>query len=278
LRNRRDELEIRLRRLEETVNKADNLMSQIGVIIGYLRGDLARFNEALEKAQHHQLLRLQIIQAQEEERKRVARDIHDGPAQLLANVMIRSEIVERMLKSERYEEARKELATMKDMVRNSLSDVRKIIFDLRPMALDDLGLVPTLRKYMKDIEERTTLTVELKTYGEVVRLPSTLEVAVFRLVQECLSNAIKHAKARTVKVSLEFARNVLLVVVKDDGIGFIPEQTQKGAHYGILGMKERITLLSGTMQIHSAPGNGTTVYFRIPLKDEWVKKGDRATV
>ena len=137
----------------------------MGVVLGYLTGDLSKIGEALESAKQHQLMGLKVIQAQEEERKRVAREIHDGPAQSMANVVLRSEIVEKMLKNERILEAQMELHELKEMVRMSLGDVRRIIFDLRPMALDDLGLVPTLQKYIRTCEERIASSIDLVIFG-----------------------------------------------------------------------------------------------------------------
>jgi two-component system sensor histidine kinase DegS len=267
LRRRRDELEMRLRQIEETINKAESLMTQIGVVLGYLKGDLSKVGEALETAKQHQLMGIRIIQAQEEERKRVAREIHDGPAQSMANVVLRTEIVEKMLKNERILEAQMELHELKEMVRYSLADVRRIIFDLRPMALDDLGLVPTLQKYIQTFEERTKLTVDLVVFGKEQQLDSATKAALFRLVQECLNNVAKHAKARFVQVKLEFQQKGLVLIVKDDGVGFrMEEKKESGNSFGILGMKERAQLLEGTMEINSAPMQGTKVMFQIPLK------------
>jgi len=266
LRRRRDELEMRLRGIEETINKAENLMTQIGVVLGYLNGDLSKVGEALETAKQQQLMGMRIIQAQEEERKRVAREIHDGPAQSMANVVLRTEIVEKMLKNQRILEAEMELQELKEMVRYSLADVRRIIFDLRPMALDDLGLVPTLQKYIQTFEDRTKLTVDLVVFGKEQDLESSVKAAMFRLVQECLNNVAKHAKARFVQVKMEFQHKQLVLVVKDDGIGFrIEEKQGNGESFGIMGMKERTQLLEGKMEIHSAPMQGTKIIFHIPL-------------
>jgi len=266
LRRRRDELEMRLRGIEETINKAENLMTQIGVVLGYLNGDLSKVGEALETAKQQQLMGMRIIQAQEEERKRVAREIHDGPAQSMANVVLRTEIVEKMLKNQRILDAEMELQELKEMVRYSLADVRRIIFDLRPMALDDLGLVPTLQKYIQTFEDRTKLTVDLVVFGKEQDLESSVKAAMFRLVQECLNNVAKHAKARFVQVKLEFQHKQLVLVVKDDGVGFrIEEKQGNGESFGIMGMKERTQLLEGKMEIHSAPMQGTKIFFHIPL-------------
>ncbi|MDH4619226.1 sensor histidine kinase [Brevibacillus sp. AY1] len=267
LKRRRNDLERQLRTLEETIVRAEKLVSQMGVVLGYLTGDLSKIGEALESAKQHQLMNLKVIQAQEEERKRVAREIHDGPAQSMANVVLRSEIVERMLKNERILEAQMELHELKEMVRMSLSDVRRIIFDLRPMALDDLGLVPTLQKYIRTCEERIETTIDLVVFGVEPPLRSSVKAAIFRLVQECLNNVEKHANANTVQVKLEFLQESLRLVVKDDGIGFdLNERMATGGSFGLLGMNERTQLLEGEIEVQSAPGEGTKVLFQIPLK------------
>lgn len=268
LRRRRDDLERRLRNIDETVIKAEGLITQMGVVMGYLSGDLSQIEYALETAKQHQLMGIRIIQAQEEERKRVSREIHDGPAQSMANVVLRTEIVEKMLGNNNMTEAMMELHELKEMVRISIADVRRIIFDLRPMALDDLGLVPTLQKYIQTFEDRTKVNVDLVVFGKEMQLESSYKAALFRLVQECLNNVAKHAKARSVQVKVEFQSHMIYLVVKDDGVGFELEETKRRGHsFGIMGMKERTQLLQGKMEIVAAPNQGTKIVFQIPLKN-----------
>jgi len=267
LKRRRNDLERRLRNLEETILRAETLITQMGVVLGYLTGDLSKIGEALETAKQHQMMGLRIIQAQEEERKRVAREIHDGPAQSMANVVLRTEIVEKMLKNERILEAQMELHELKEMVRLSLAEVRRIIFDLRPMALDDLGLVPTLQKYIQNFEQRTKQSVDLIIFGQEQSLKSSVKAAIFRLIQECLNNIEKHSQAKHVQVKLEFLQDSLHLVVKDDGVGFdLNDRATKSSSFGLLGMKERAQLLEGTMEIQSTLGQGTKVLFHIPVR------------
>jgi two-component system, NarL family, sensor histidine kinase DegS len=266
LRRRRDDLERRLRNLREMIGKAENLMTQIGAVLGFLTGDLGSLSSALESAQQRQLFGAKIIQAQEEERKRVARDIHDGPAQSMAHVVLQSDLAEKLLNQNKIEDAKIELRSLKETVRNTLSDVRKIIFDLRPMALDDLGLVPTLRKYMEEYENRYQLATEFTIFGREQRLAAPQEVAVFRLIQEALHNIRKHAKARRAQVKLDFQPKSLTVIVQDDGIGFEQDlEHTELEHFGMMGMKERIQLLGGKLEIESVKGRGTKVWFIIPL-------------
>ena len=150
---------------------------------------------------------LKIIQAQEEERKKLSREIHDGPAQMMANVMMRSDLIERVQRESGPEEALKEIRSLKGMVRNALYEVRRIIYDLRPMALDDLGLIPTLKKYLQTTEDYNKgIQIEFFNLGQVIRLPAQMEVALFRLVQEAFQNALKHAEAKRIQVKIIYCK------------------------------------------------------------------------
>ncbi|UQD53412.1 histidine kinase [Bacillus methanolicus] len=266
LRQRRDEIERRLAGLSETIERADYLISQITIVLNYLMSDLKQVGEVLENAKQKQDFGLKIIEAQEEERKRLSREIHDGPAQMLANVMMRSDLIERIYKERSAEEAIDEIRNLKRMVRSALYEVRRIIYDLRPMALDDLGLVPTLRKYLQTIEEYHNRTkIYFFNIGEDKRLPAKYEVALFRLVQESVQNALKHADASEIQVKLEINKSHVNVVIKDNGKGFDTNE-KKPESFGILGMKERVDLLEGEISIHSKIGAGTVIIIQVPLK------------
>lgn len=264
----RNEMQLRLKTIELTIERAEVLVTQIGVVFDYLTNDIAKMSELVESAKMKQMFGLKIIQAQEEERKRVARDIHDGPAQSMANVVLRTEIAERLMSHQQEELARQELKDLKKMVRRSLADVRQIIFDLRPMALDDLGLIPTLRKFIPEIAKRENIEIELVLNGIERRLASGMEVAIFRMFQEILTNVIKHAKATLAIANIEYADKYLRVSVQDNGVGFIEEEVIKNKnHFGLMGMKERIELLEGELEIQSEIDKGTTVTFTIPTKE-----------
>jgi len=264
LRNRRDELELRLRGLQQTIDKAVHLVSQISVVQNYLTQDLKFVGEALQEAKRKQDFGLKIIEAQEQERKKLSREIHDGPAQMLANVMMRSDLIERVQRERGPDEALVEIRSLKVMVRNALYEVRRIIYDLRPMALDDLGLVPTLRKYLQTTEDYNNgVNLNFVNLGQVKRLPSDMEVALFRLVQEAVQNSLKHADPKQVQVKLSISKEMVTVVVKDDGKGF-DSSIQKEGSFGLVGMRERVELLEGEMTIDSQPGAGTLVFIQIP--------------
>ncbi len=273
LRHRRDELERSLQRLSHTVEKAETLVTQIGVVLQFLQGTLKEITVKLDGLQQKQQVGLRIVQAQEEERRRIAREIHDGPAQSLANLVLRAEFCEQLL-SRDPGSVRSELEKLKNSVRSTLQDIRKIIFDLRPMSLDDLGLVGGLRRFFGDFQERYGLPVEFLVFGQEKALEQMYSIALFRIVQEALNNIVKHARASRVVVKLELLPQQVIIAVKDDGMGFDPQSVeQDGGHYGLLNMRERARLLNGELQVKSAPGRGTEIYVMIPIEGEGDKVG-----
>jgi two-component system sensor histidine kinase DegS len=264
---KRDDLERRLLGLNETIDRAGQLISQISVVMNYLASDVKKMGEVLEDAKAKQDFGLKIIEAQEDERKRLSREIHDGPAQMLANVIIRSDLIERVFREKGSDEGFSEIHGFKKMVRSALYEVRRIIYDLRPMALDDLGLVPTLRKYLQTIEEyHNHSKIDFVSLGEERRLPAKVEVALFRMIQESVQNALKHADACEIKVRFDMKKAAINVLIKDNGVGFDVLQKKQDS-FGMIGMRERVDLLDGEITFDSKIGKGTTVQIHIPLID-----------
>ncbi|MDQ0352911.1 two-component system sensor histidine kinase DegS [Alkalibacillus filiformis] len=261
---RRDELEHRIRGLNENIERTENLIGKINVVLNYLTNDFQNVNEAITSAKEKYEFGLQIIDAQEEERRKLSREIHDGPAQMLANVMIRSDIVQKTIRERGVDEALKEMKDVKEMVRGALYEVRRIIYDLRPMALDDLGLVPTLRKYLSTIEEYHKLKVEFKPNKDGDRYSQKFEAAAFRLVQEGVQNAIKHANTSLIQVQFEQAYNKLNIHIVDHGKGFNVDEKKENS-FGLTGMRERVEMLNGQMDIKSTEGKGTKVSISLPI-------------
>jgi two-component system sensor histidine kinase DegS len=208
---------------------------------------------------------VQIIEAQEEERRKLSRKVHDGPAQSLSNFILNAEIALRLMDTD-PEKAREELKNLKTTASNTFSSVRDFIFELRPMMLDDLGLVPTVRRYLESYKERTGLDANLVITGKEQRLQSHLEVLIFRAVQELLANVREHAQATQVKAALDVDSAQVRVSVEDNGKGFDPEGAAftGGQGRGLKTLKERIGLVGGTMEIASAAGKGTRVSLVVP--------------
>jgi len=205
------------------------------------------------------------MEAQEEERLRISREIHDGPAQMMANVLIRADIVDRTYRERSPDEAMAEIKTMRKMVRQSLYEVRRIIYDLRPMALDDLGLVPTIRKYVHTLADYHNVKIVFNEKMDIERLPEKYEVVMFRLIQEAINNAIKHAETKQIDVKIHVVKDKVTACVKDNGVGF-DLNAKKEQSFGLIGMRERVEMLQGTMTIQSNIGKGTTILFNIPLE------------
>jgi two-component system, NarL family, sensor histidine kinase DegS len=268
LRLKRDELARSIVRVNDMVKKADDLVSKVDIAQTFLNGNLTEFSQQMEGMHQKQLIGGRIILAQEEERKRVAREIHDGPAQSMANVVLRAEFCEKLLASNRGEVAG-ELHQLKQIVKDSLQEVRRIIFNLRPMTLDDLGLVPTLKRFLEEIKDREGYEVKLEVFGEERRLKNTYEVALFRLVQEGLNNSRKHSQATQILIEITFSATNVHVKIVDNGKGFdlqkVLNEVSGKESYGLLSMKERIELLNGKLVIETAPGQGTRITTDIPM-------------
>jgi two-component system sensor histidine kinase DegS len=270
---RRNRLEVRLKDSSITVQKAEKLMSHVGVSLEYLMGDLKNISSQVEGMQEKQIFGLKVMQAHEEERQRIAREIHDGPAQSMANAVLKAEICERLIDID-VQKVREELGKLKSVVKDSLRDVRNIIYNLRPMSLDDLGLIPTLQKYTDSFREESGLFVNFRTQGTICEINSTISLAVFRIIQESISNIKKHAQAKHISIGLQFLEDKSLIIhVSDDGKGFDVEAQkakvkEASSGFGMTSMKERVDILNGSFQIESVIGKGTKITISIPLKEE----------
>lgn len=205
----------------------------------------------------------QIVEA---ERMRIARDIHDGPAQLMANLVLKAEIVEKLFARD-PESALAELAEFRSTARVALEETRRLIFDLRPMALDDLGLVPTLRKLLADLGVRHGTAVGFHLVGSERRLPPDLEASLFRIIQEATTNALRHAEASAVDVTLTIGPGTVKASIRDNGRGFdvaaARAQASRTGRLGLATMRERAALQNGVIDLYSAPHHGTDVRLSI---------------
>lgn len=261
--------------VEQLQNKQENLMRYSQQLRRFL--DLASqlpnrseeekkaLEEPSEKAPMRNIIR--IIEAQESERQRLARLIHDGPAQSLTNLILQAEICERLFDAD-LSKARTELANLKNAVATTFQKTRDFIIMLRPMMLDDLGLLATLRRYVEDFEKKTGISANLVATGQERRYPPYFEVTIFRVIQEALSNVAQHAQASHVRVALDFQDNQVTANVEDDGSGFDVAAVLAGprqqASLGLISMQERAEMLGGTLEIESNVGRGTRVKLTLP--------------
>jgi len=207
-----------------------------------------------------------VIQAQELERKRLSNKMHDGPAQALSNFILQVEIAQRLFDMD-LDQAREELDSLKATASATFTKVRDFIFELRPMMLDDLGLIPTLRHYFDAFKEQNEIEVNFTASGTERRLESYLEIMIFRAVQELVSNAAKHSQASSIRIHIDTGETQVVVDVEDDGQGFNEEQALVES-MGIKVIKERVDILNGEFNIDTAIGQGTRVGFTIPLASE----------
>ena len=210
-----------------------------------------------------------IIQAQEKERLRISLQMHDGPAQSMSNLVLRAEICQRLMDRD-PEQARAELGALKGAINTTLQDTRRFIFDLRPMILDDLGLVPTLRRYVQQFSDKNKIEVNLMVQNMDGRLPSHYEVAIFRFIQEALNNVARHANASQARVLLDNSAGSIHVSVEDDGSGFhineVLSEESGRRNLGIATLRQQAeTLLRGEFGIESTVGRGTRVAAVVPM-------------
>lgn len=206
-----------------------------------------------------------LVNAQETERQRLSRQMHDGPAQALSNFILQTEIAMRLFDVDATQ-ARGELNSLKASAMSTFQKVRNFIFELRPMMLDDLGLVPTVRRYADAFKEQTGLDLNVTVTGNERRLEPYLEVMLFRAIQELLGNAARHGQGSMVKVMLDMGEERVRVSVDDNGRGFDPDVVQQGASLGLKLIRERAEMLGGNFEMDSAVGKGARISFAVPAR------------
>lgn len=206
-----------------------------------------------------------LVNAQETERQRLSRQMHDGPAQALSNFILQTEIAMRLFDVDPAQ-AKEELNSLKSSAMGTFQKVRNFIFELRPMMLDDLGLVPTVRRYADAFKEQNSLDVTVTVTGSERRLEPYLEVMVFRALQELLGNAARHSQATQVKVMLDMGEDRVRVSVDDNGRGFDPDAVQQGGSLGLKLIRERAEMLGGNFEVDSAVGRGARITFAVPSR------------
>ncbi|MBL0388688.1 PAS domain S-box protein [Tumebacillus sp. ITR2] len=222
--------------------------------------------QRIERERHQRQLTNYVIQAQEEERKRISRDLHDGIGQALYSIMVGLRVVNQI---EMDDATKHHLEEVQHLTARTLEEVKSLSVELRPSALDDLGLVAALRSYAKRFEQTFGIVTTLEIAGQRRRYDSSVETALYRICQEAMTNAAKYAD--TDGISLRFVDEVDRVElhIEDTGVGFDPTQLKvRGTGLGLYGMRERVSLLGGTLKIESAPGEGTAVHVVVPLEEK----------
>lgn len=223
-----------------------------------LLDELNANNSRLEHLLHH------AISAQEAERKRLARELHDETGQSLTSILLRLKALQTETDPEVIHDR---LNGLRYLTSQTLEDVRRLALDLRPMALDDLGLVPAIRWYVRQCAERNGIEIKFSVANTLPRLPADLEIVLYRAVQEGLTNIIRHAQAQHANVSLEQSGSAVWLRVSDDGKGIRLDSNGRGG-MGLEGMRERVMLAGGKFRLDSAPGAGTQIVIELPVGAE----------
>ncbi len=259
--DRRNELEQLLMNAYEVVGRAEALETKVSVALDYLASSLG---EELKDQRMKKDVGIRIIEAQENEKKRISRDIHDGPAQSLANIIYKSEYASKIIDTS-PNKAKKEISEIQESIRKTLKDIRRVIYDLMPMSLDDLGLIPTLNRLINDMEDMYNIKVHFNYKIEGALTNEMVKLMVFRIVQECFNNIAKHSKCSNVDFAVSVAFDTIRLAIKDDGIGFnVDEKLENPTGYGLYNMRERVELLNGVFNITSINNKGTTIKVQIP--------------
>lgn len=267
LKLRRIEIENQIRQYRDINRKAENLLHSTLLALKLVQGSTDKLSNTIEKVSRKNQLELWIVETQEAERRKIARELHDGPAQNLASILIRLDLIMRMLPEDRND-IYQELETIKAIGAESLTDVRSIMYDLKPYLMDEQGLHNTLQEYFNEYETKYDFSIDYRVFGQRRQYDLALEVGLFRLVQEAITNVRKHARVNKALVKLEDSGAVLTLVIKDEGCGFDLEEVEQRESYGLLGMQERVRLFGGELQILSQPREGTQIIIKVPLERE----------
>jgi two-component system, NarL family, sensor histidine kinase DegS len=268
MRGQLEQVQGRREALKVRQGQLSSMVTLLGDLIDGLKAGSGKAQPAVDGVNTETMV-ANIIQSQESERLRISLQMHDGPAQAMSNLVLRAEICQRLIDHD-LDQARAELNSLKMAINLTLQDTRKFIFDLRPMTLDDLGLVPTLRRYATQFGEKSGVEINLMIQNMEQRLPSHFEVTIFRFIQEALNNVAKHAGANQVRVLLDGSNHTLQIMIEDDGGGFHVNETLANAsarrNMGMASMRQQVeVLLRGEFGIESAIGRGTRVAATIPL-------------
>ena len=242
---------------------ADDEIGDLADSFNQMTAELSRVNDLRREREilRRQLLE-RVITTQEEERKRIARELHDSTSQTLTSLMVGLRVMETTCPDCQIQEQARDL---RDVAAQTLDEVHALAMQLRPRVLDDMGLSAALQRLVSDWQARHKIPVDLLiTIGDA-RLPGSIETALYRIIQETLTNVARHAQAKSVSVLVERRGENIVAVIEDDGAGFDPNAVQDQQSLGILGINERAELLGGKLTIESTPGSGTSVFVEIPL-------------
>ncbi len=256
-----------LDKLEEQANGLEKYKDLLEITIQNA-GNVPMLTGGKKEATGNQSTLEMLINAQEAERQRLSRQMHDGPAQALSNFIVQTEIADRMFDMDAIK-AKEELSKLKNSALSTFQKIRSFIAELHPMILDDLGLVPALRRYIANIKEQTGIEISENISGSEQKLPSYMEIFIFRAIQELVGNSVKHnmdnASKVKIDVTLAIDSTAANVTIKDNGKGFNTGELKESGGLGLKILQERTDMLGGTIKIDSSVNRGTEVTIQIPV-------------
>ncbi|MDZ4767812.1 MAG: histidine kinase [Chloroflexota bacterium] len=258
----------------------DSELTMLREVLGRLQGiealpatTSAGSEESVESGRGAGMNIVRIVQAQEEERQRLARQMHDGPAQSMSNFILQAEICHKLF-DRNPARAAEELDSLKTTASITFQKIREFIFDLRPMMLDDLGVMPTVRRYVDSFKDKNDIKVKLDIMGDERRLESHREVLIFRSIQELMGMARDYANAEQLTIRLDLSGNTGRILVQDNGRGFDAESAfsnEEGNHdarvSALITLREKFDLVRGSVVVESKESEGTSVRVELPLED-----------
>ncbi len=260
------QLSQQLEEIRAIKQKADTFMNSTGMALKSLHSNLETISYTQGEQINTKQLALWILQSQETERRKIARELHDGPAQMMASILMRLDFIKQNFID--ISDTNGQLDDIQKMSRDSLDEIRRIMFDLKPAPIHEAEFYYTMRDYFREFQAKYNFEIDFSMLGEKKKYDLALESALFRLLQEAITNIRKHAGIKKALITMDDNGKTLTVVIKDEGRGFNTELLPGRDSYGIPGMKERVQLLDGDMVINSHPGQGTQIIIRVPLKGE----------
>lgn len=226
--------------------------------------------EAQRLKEQHKITKMithSILYAQENERKRISRELHDGIGQSLYSILIQTEVMKSILDTEEQSIAEETMMALQESIRHTIEDIRDLSVELRPSALDDIGLVAALRNYIRLYGQKFGIQVMFAIEGDSARLPTSHEIAFYRIVQEALTNAAKYSRTEVIDVSFKLTPVLVELTIRDYGVGFvITSELRNGV--GLYSMEERVNILGGNFDIESTPGQGTLIQIKVPIGEQ----------
>ena len=254
--------ENRIQKNNELVSKADELLSRIEIMSDYMKLDSSIDSESED-------LFTKWILFQENEKNRIARDIHDGPAQTIASLVIRSDIIKKLIEKDSPNTTiYKEIEQLKFQLRSVIKEIRKIMYDLRPTSLDELGFSSSIQGLISKTEEDCNIKFSVSIDEDSEIKNSNLKIICFRIIQESLNNIIKHSKAEKAYIYVKISSDYIDMIVQDNGVGFDTTKINSVNSFGLSSLKERVALVNGNVNIDSKFSKGTAINVKIPNKED----------